>query len=48
MTVVWRISESNDVQIQTQKLKTAAAEAKEGYLQVEQRNADSFRVIYPE
>lgn len=48
MTVAWRISEANEVQIQTQKLKTAAAEAKEDYLRVEQRNVDSFRVIYPE
>lgn len=48
MTVAWRISESNEVQIQTQKLKTVAQEARDDYLEVEQRNVDSFRMIYPD
>jgi hypothetical protein len=48
MTVAWRISESNEVQIQTQKLKTVAQEARDDYAEVEQRNVDSFRMIYPD
>lgn len=48
MAVAWRISETDEAQTQTKQLKTTAQQARDDYLQVEQRNTDSFTVIYPD
>lgn len=48
IAVASRASEAEQIMTQTQQLKAAAAQAKEDYLQVEDRTADSFRVIYPD
>jgi hypothetical protein len=46
LTVTSRAIEAEQVMTQTQQLKATAAQAEEDYLDVENRTADSFRVIY--
>lgn len=48
MAVASRTSEAEQLMTQTQQLKAAAAQAKEDYLQVEERTTDSFKMIYPD
>jgi hypothetical protein len=48
LTVSWRAAESADLQVRIKQLEGAAEQAEQEYLAVEQRNTNSFRVIYPD
>lgn len=48
VAVSWRISEADQARTQTMQLRTTAEQARDDYLEVDQRNADSFDAINPD